>query len=259
MEHPAAHLITGAIIKIPQWAIVLGSGLGLLADSLTEKKEWYFSELPGMVPATAPGHQGKVSAGFLGQQYVLIFAGRNHAYEGHTWETITSSMHLVHALGIQHVLLTSAVGAVHGGYALGDLVLIKDHLHLMPQRPRESIGPALQEIYDKEWFYSFAATAKLAGIGVKTGVLAVMTGPAYETRAEYRMLRVLGADLVGMSLVPEALAARLYGMRVLALSVVSDVYEDEIARAPVTAGEVLAEVERASHKVLQSVVGFINK
>lgn len=258
MLKQAVDLIARALDQVPEWAIVLGSGLGVMAESLKDKKEWSFSELPGMDAATAPGHTGKVSAGYLGVRYVLIFSGRNHAYEGYSWESITRSMSLVDALGIRKVLLTSAVGAVHGAYTLGDLVLIKDHVNLIPERSRQACWNSADKVYDPELAGVIKDCALAFNIPLKEGVLSVMTGPAYETRAEYRMLRRMGADLVGMSLVPEALAARMLGMQVVGLSVVSDVFEEAVIRAPVTAEEVLAEVQRAAKKVLQLLTAFIN-
>ncbi len=214
----------------PKIAVVLGSGLGAFADSLDNAQTIPYHDIPGWPQSTAIGHAGKLVGGTVEGIPVAALAGRAHLYEGYTAQQAVYGIRALHELGVESVILTNAAGGVNRDYKPGDLVLISDHINLLGQNPLSgpndgSLGPRfpdMSEAYNK----LFRATAKAVGaemgLNLVEGVYAAVPGPSYETPAEIRYLRTIGADLVGMSTVPETIAANHMGMKVLGISCVTN-------------------------------------
>ncbi len=212
---------------IPELAIVLGSGLGALADGPEAKGGVAipFTDLPGFPAPTVPGHGGKlVFCEFEGRKVVLQ-AGRFHFYEGHPMSLVVTPMRLYGRLGVKAVLLTNAAGALNPAYGVGDLMALTDHINLFGTNPligpNVAPGPRFPDmtaIYDSAYRTHLQACARRLGQTLHEGVYLGLTGPSYETPAEIRAFRVLGADAVGMSTVPEAIVARQEGLRVAGIS-----------------------------------------
>ncbi len=217
------------MVDVPAATLVLGSGLGHVVDVLQHPVSVPFEELPGFPAAGVAGHAGSFVAGRLGGRYVLVQAGRYHVYEGHPGEVVAAPVRLSAALGVDTLLLTNAAGGVDPALEPGDLVLLEDHLNLMFRSPL--VGPVADgEVrfpdmtcpYDPDLAQVALSAATDLGIPLRLGVYAALVGPTYETAAEIHMLRALGADVVGMSTVPEVLVARARGMRCMAVSMVTN-------------------------------------
>ena len=210
--------------------VVLGSGLGAFADSLRDRKETPYSQIPGWPASTAIGHAGKLVEGCIGTTPVIVLAGRAHLYEGYPASQVVFGIRELARRGVRSVVLTNAAGGIHRDYRPGDLVLISDHINLLGTNPLtgpndESLGPRfpdMSEAYSHQYRQIAKAAGASIGLDLKEGVYAAMPGPSYETPAEIRFLRTIGADLVGMSTVPETIAANHLGMKVLAISCVTN-------------------------------------
>jgi purine-nucleoside phosphorylase len=228
----------------PEVALVLGSGLGdTLAGDLEIEAEFAFETLPGFPPASVPGHAGRMTLGRLHGAAVAVFAGRVHYYEGHGIGATTLIPRLAAALGVHTIVLTNASGGLDPAMRVGQLMLIRDHLNWMGVNPlsgwRLADGaPAfvdLSRVYDTLLRESAASAARNAGVEVLTGVYAGVAGPSYETPAETAALARLGADAVGMSTVPEAVASAALDLRVLGISCITDVAGTELTHQEVLA------------------------
>jgi len=198
--------------------VVLGSGLGWFADTLENRTETPYSQIPGWPASTAKGHAGKLVTGRLGDTNVVVAAGRAHLYEGYTVQQVAYSIRELSWRGVTSLIVTNASGGINLNYKPGDLVLISDHINLMGVNPLT--GPEfidMSDAYSKE----YREITKQAG-SLKEGVYAALPGPSYETPAEIRYLRTIGADLVGMSTVPEVIAANHLGIKVLGISCVTN-------------------------------------
>ena len=214
----------------PRLGLILSSGLGVLTKALRVDTQMNYADLPHMPQATAPGHEGKLVLGTLGVQRLAVLAGRFHFYEGYPITHVSYPVRLVRPLGADTIILTSIVGSMNPQMPAGSLVLLADHLNLMGANPLigpndESIGPRFPDMsapYDPALRQIAREVAAELKIPLREGVYVAVAGPNLETRAEYRWLRQMGADVVGMSMVPEVLAARHGGLRVLAVTVVSD-------------------------------------
>lgn len=191
---------------IATWGMVLGSGLGNVGDHLLEHggRAIGFDQIPGFPCSSVPGHAGRLVLGQHQGVAVVVLQGRVHFYEGHSIEAITRPVRTLVELGIENLLLTNAAGGVNRTFRVGDLMLIEDHISMLPAR---LIGDRGGSVWSRELRSRAEATAKALGITLQRGVYAAMPGPTYETSAEVRMMRTLGADTVGMSTVPEAVAA----------------------------------------------------
>ncbi len=208
----------------PETAIVLGSGLGGVADLLGVEAEVPYVEVPGWGASSVPGHAGRLVLTRVADRAILIAQGRRHLYEGLTAREITAGIRLMHEWGVRRVLLTNAAGAIAEQFDVGDLMLITDHLNLQGTSPLLG-GPHfhdMSQVYDVEWRESLLRAAGELGVKCHAGVYAALLGPQYETPAEIRMLRVLGADAVGMSTVAEAIQARALGMKVAGVSMLTN-------------------------------------
>jgi purine-nucleoside phosphorylase len=215
---------------VPKVAVVLGSGLGAFADELTGRSEVPYSSIPHWPQSTAVGHAGKLVFGCLGGLPVAVMAGRVHLYEGYTPQQVVFGVRVLAKLGVRAFVFTNAAGGVNLSYGRGGLVLISDHINLQGSNPLsgpndETLGPRfpdMSEAYSADLRRLAKETAGELGITLGEGVYAAMLGPSYETPAEIRYLRCIGADLVGMSTVPEVIAANHMGARVLAISCVTN-------------------------------------
>jgi purine-nucleoside phosphorylase len=237
----------------PRAAVVLGSGLGAAALGRPGVTVPYRS-IPGFPRTSVPGHPGALS--LVGRTAVL--RGRVHFYEGFDLEAVTRPVRALALLGVRTVVLTNAAGGIAPGLRAGDLLLIRDHLNLMGANPLRGRARFvdLSDAYDPELRRRALAAAKRAGIRLRPGVYAALPGPSYETPAEVRMLRRLGADAVGMSTVPEAIAARAAGMRVLGISIIANAAAGA-GKGGVSHEEVLRETERASDRLARLLRGIL--
>jgi len=214
----------------PRVAVVLGSGLSAFADELSDTIEIPYAEIPDWPPSTAAGHAGKLVFGKIDRLDVVVMAGRSHLYEGYTPLQVTFGVRVLHRLGVRAVVFTNAAGGINLSYRPGALVLISDHINLQHTHPLigpndDAIGPRfpdMTEAYTSSYRAIAHQVAEKLKIPLAEGVYAAMTGPNYETPAEIRYLRTIGADLVGMSTVPEVIVANYLRMRVLAISCVTN-------------------------------------
>jgi purine-nucleoside phosphorylase len=215
---------------IPRVGVVLGSGLGAWAEGLASAVRVPYARIPGMVASTVPGHAGNLCVGLAGDVPVACLQGRVHLYEGHDPARVVFGVRLLARLGCRAVLLTNAAGGLEAGWAPGDLMLVTDHLNLMGRNPLsgpndDALGPRfpdMTEAYDPELRALARAAAAACGFALREGVYAGLLGPTYETPAEIRMLRTLGANAVGMSTVPEVIALRHLGVRAAAISCITN-------------------------------------
>src|SRR5579872_1756288 len=229
MQDALAHIRSRSRLE-PRVAVVLGSGLGAFAEALAERAEIPYAEIPGWPLSTAIGHAGKLVLGKLEGLPVAVMAGRSHLYEGYTPTQVTTGVRVLHGLGVESIVFTNAAGGINLSYSQGSLVLISDHINLQGANPLigpndDSSGPRfpdLSEAYSAAYRDTARKVAAELGIKLSEGVYASLTGPSYETPAEIRYLRAIGADLVGMSTVPEVIMANYLGMRVLAISCVTN-------------------------------------
>ena len=232
----AAQLVQTKSRVRPQIGIVLGSGLGAFAESLHAAIRIPYAEIPGLPVSTAIGHKGELVIGALpsgqGSEIgVAVMSGRFHLYEGYTAQQTVSGVRLLHALGIKRLVLTNAAGGINSAFAEGGLVLITDHINLQGVNPLvgpndDALGPRfpdMSEVYSKRLRTLAKETAAAQGFGLGEGVYAALLGPSYETPAEIRYLRTIGADLVGMSTGAEAIFANYLGLEVLGISCVTNI------------------------------------
>ncbi len=210
--------------------VVLGSGLGAFADTLDDRVETAYSAIPGWPVSTAAGHAGKLVQGRIFSTDVIVLAGRAHLYEGYSAQQVTFGISELQRRGVKSVVLTNAAGGINEKYRPGDLVLISDHINLLGTNPLtgpndDLLGPRfpdMTEAYSKEYREIAKRAGHELGIVLEEGVYAATPGPSYETPAEIRYMRAIGADLVGMSTVPETIVANHRGMKVLAISCVTN-------------------------------------
>ena len=236
VEEAVAYLKSKLALQSPKIGIVLGSGLGAVADAVTEPFIVSYDAIPHFPQSTVEGHAGRIIAGLLGDTPVIVMQGRVHFYEGYTPAQVTFPMRVLGLLGIQSVILTNAAGGIADGLAVGQLIAISDHINLMgwnpligPNEPRFAIhsGAGLRftdmtEAYSGSLRALAGDAAALEGFELGEGVYIAVSGPSFETPAEIRAFRSMGATLVGMSTVPETIVARHMGMEVLGLSCVTN-------------------------------------
>lgn len=229
MNDAVARIRTGTQAA-PKIGIVLGSGLGDFARELEGAVEIPYADIPGWPPSTAIGHAGKLFLGTLNGQEIAVMAGRNHLYEGYTAAQVTYGVRVLHSLGVGSMVFTNAAGGINLEYQKGALVLISDHINLQGANPLtgpndDALGPRfpdMTEAYSAAYRAIAHKVAQELGFVFFEGVYAAVLGPNYETPAEIRYLRAIGADLVGMSTVPEVIMANYLGMQVLAISCVTN-------------------------------------
>jgi purine-nucleoside phosphorylase len=230
MIEEARRVIQSRTSLRPGIGVVLGSGLGAFADALAEATEIPYPEIPGWPASTAVGHAGKLVLGRLDGTQVAVMAGRAHLYEGHSAAQVVLGVRVLHSLGVRKMVFTNAAGGINLSLERGELVLISDHINLQGSNPLvgpndETLGPRfpdMSDAYCRECREVAKEVAAELRIPIGEGVYAAMLGPSYETPAEIRFLRIIGADLVGMSTVAEVIAANHLGMKVLGISCVTN-------------------------------------
>ncbi|MCX7773847.1 MAG: purine-nucleoside phosphorylase [Clostridia bacterium] len=214
----------------PEIAIILGSGLGKLADFIEGRQEIPYEEIPNFPQTTVVGHEGKLIFGRLGGRNVVAMKGRFHYYEGNDMEVVVYPIRTFKHMGIPNIIVTNAAGGVNTGFVPGDLMLITDHISLFCDNPLrgenlDDLGPRFPDMskaYDRDLQKIALESAKNLGIELKSGIYSYCKGPSFESPAEIRALRLIGADAVGMSTVPEVITARHMGMRVLGISCITN-------------------------------------
>lgn len=249
-EH-AARTLRARWAETPRAALVLGSGLGAFADDVEDAVAVPYEEVPGFARSTVEGHKGRLVLGKVGAVPVAVMQGRFHFYEGYSLEEVTFPVRVLGLLGARSLVLTNAAGGLNVAYEQGSLVVISDHLNLTgvnpllgPNDPR--FGPRfpdMSEVYDHEYQEVAIKEANEMGLTLRRGIYAALSGPCYETPAEIRMLRLLGADAVGMSTVPEAIVARHMGLRVLGISCITNMAAGVLDK-PIDHAEVVETGER---------------
>jgi purine-nucleoside phosphorylase len=240
----------------PVAGIVLGSGLGNLVSQMKVEKEIEYDAIPHFPVSTVEGHHGKLIFGEIKGKKIVAMAGRFHYYEGYTADEVSYPIRVMKFLGIENLLISNAAGGVDPELRVGDLMIIKDHISLFTHNPligrnEETLGtrfPDMSDPYSKELMKKAKTVAKTLDIKLKKGVYAGVTGPTFETRAEYQMLHILGADAVGMSTVQEVIVARHMSLPVFALSVITDIGIREEENV-ITHEEVLQAAKEAEPKL----------
>lgn len=248
----------------PEVAVILGTGLGRLADELDLAAAIPYAELPGFPRATVETHAGRLLLGRLGGRSVVVMQGRFHAYEGYPLAQVAFPVRVMHALGATTLVVSNVSGGMRADWAVGDLVLLADHLNLLGDNPLA--GPAdaaprfpdLSAAYDPELRALAHAVARDGGLVLRDGVYVVVPGPNLETRAEYRMLRELGADVVGMSTVPEVIVARQLGLRVVGLSIITDLCLPDTLE-PASLERIVAAARGAEPRLAALVRGVLER
>lgn len=255
-----AQWIKGHTQLAPETAIVLGTGLGRLAAEIEVVDAFPYSEIPNFPVSTVEGHSGRLLFGRLGGKEVMALEGRFHYYEGYTMKEVTFPVRVMHELGIKTLFVSNAAGGMNPDFEIGDLMLITDHINFMPEHPLHGPNfptgprfPDMSEAYNRELLDMARAIAAEKGIRTVEGVYIATQGPTYETPAEYKMFRILGADAVGMSTVPEVIVARHCGIRVFGISIITDlgvegkiveVSHEEVQRAANAVQPLMADIFR---------------
>ena len=245
-------------------AIVLGSGLGALADELKQPHALSFAELPGFPRATVQGHKGRLVFGRLGETPVLALQGRLHGYEGHDAATVAFPARVLSALGARALVVTNAAGGVNASFAPGDLMRITDHINLTGRNPlmgpnEDALGPRFPDVsraYDPRLAEALEQAARKLGQTLRAGVYLQMNGPSYETPAEVSMARTLGADAVGMSTVPEVIVAAHMGLPVCGISCITNLAAG-ISQHALTHAEVIEVAKAVEGKFLDLLRAFV--
>jgi len=261
----AAEMVRGKIGGDVETALILGSGLGALADRIEGPISIPYRAIPGFPPSSVPGHAGRFVAGMLGARRVIVSAGRYHLYEGHTLDTVAMPTRVLHACGVRTLFVSNAAGGINRAMHPGDLMIIEDHLNMMSRTPLvgaprvgETRFPDMSAPYDPVLIRVLRDAALESGIPVASGVYAALIGPAYETPAEIRMLERLGADAVGMSTVPEVLTARALGMSVAGVSCITNVAAG-MSGARLNHADVLETAARAAGSFERLVTEFVQR
>lgn len=249
----------------PVIGIILGSGLGDLAEEIDGISIPY-SEIPGFKTSTVSGHAGKLVIGRICSKPIIAMQGRFHYYEGYSMSTVIYPIRVMKYLGIEHLIVTNAAGGINIAFNPGDLMLIEDHINLMGNNPLigkniDEVGPRFVDmsfVYNKEFRDLADNAAKKTGIKLQKGVYAAMTGPMYETPAEIRMLRILGADAVGMSTVPEVIAANHMGIKTLGISCITNMAAG-ILDKPLNHEEVIETCNKVKHDFIRLIKTIIER
>jgi purine-nucleoside phosphorylase len=260
----AASFIRSEIGEQPQIGLILGSGLGVLADLIEKPIIIDYAKIPHFPISTVEGHAGELVVGNIQGKQLLIMKGRFHAYEGYGVETVSFPVRVMKELGVHTLIVTNAAGGVNTSYEVGDLMVISDHLNLTYRNPligpnENNLGvrfPDMSEAYSRRLRKLAHQVAESQSFSLREGVYAGLLGPSYETPAEIRMLRILGADAVGMSTVPEVIIARHAGLEVLGFSCISNMAAG-ILDQPLSHTEVMETTEKVKPKFLKLVLGII--
>ena len=256
--------LSSRLAPVPEVAVVLGSGLGAFAERLTRPTVVPYTDIPHWPPSGVVGHAGKLVAGTADGRRVLALAGRAHVYEGHDLTTVTFPIRVLGRLGVKVLLLTNAAGGINTAFESGALMLITDHLNWQGTNPLigpndDRFGrrfPDMSEIYSARLRETAAMAARALGLALERGVYIAVPGPSYETPAEIRAFRLLGADAVGMSTVAEAIVARHMGIEVLGISCISNMAAGILPQA-LTEEEVIETTARVSREFIALLEGIL--
>ena len=251
---------------VPEVAVILGTGLGALADAIEVEAAIPYDALPNMPLSTVESHVGRLLCGRLGGRRVVAMQWRFHRYEGYSLQQVTFPVRVMRALGAETLIVSNACGGMHPLWAPGDLVLLADHINLLGDNPLigpndDALGPRFPDLsqpYDEALRSLARAVAREQGLTLREGVYVAVPGPNLETRAEYRVLRMLGADVVGMSTVPEVIVAIHGGMRVLGLSIITDQCLPD-ALHPATLEQILGTARGAEPALTSLVQGVLSR
>ncbi|EGW36409.1 purine-nucleoside phosphorylase [Desulfosporosinus sp. OT] len=255
-----------ARIKVgPELGVILGSGLGAFAGLVEEKVVIPYKDIPHFPISTIEGHAGQLVFGKVKGRSVVVMQGRFHYYEGYTMQEVTFPIRVMQVLGVNGLIVTNAAGGINSAIRSGDLILIKDHLNLMGDNPLRGANlsdlgprfPDMSEGYNLEWRQKALLIAKEMGINPQEGVYVAVSGPSYETPAEIRYMRTIGADMVGMSTVPEVIVANHGGMRVLGISCVTNMAAG-IMGQKLSHVEVMKTAERVEKQFVQFVKELVS-
>lgn len=260
----AKQFIENKIKEMPEVGLILGSGLGVLADEITEAVKISYSDIPHFPVSTVEGHAGMFVFGKLSGRSVVAMQGRFHYYEGYSQQQTTFPVRVMKALGVKTLLLTNAAGGVNTGFKPGDLMILTDHLNMSGNNPligknMDEMGPRfpdMSEVYSRKLVAGIEAEGARLNIPLQKGVYVIMSGPSYETPAEIRMLRTLGADAVGMSTVPEAIIANHCGMAVAGISCITNMASG-ILDQPLNHQEVMETAEMVKIRFIELVKGIV--
>jgi purine-nucleoside phosphorylase len=219
----------------PEYGVILGSGLGSFTDDIQIEFTLPYSEIPNFPVSTVEGHKGALVFGTIGTKKVVAMQGRFHFYEGYSMKEVTFPVRVMKFLGIEKVIVSNASGGVNSNYKVGSIVIIKDHINMMPEHPLrgkndERFGPRfvnMSEPYSKSMIVKAKELAQNLNIEVQDGIYLGLQGPTFETLSEYRMVKILGADCVGMSTVPEIIVARHMDMECFGISVITDMGDED--------------------------------
>ncbi len=250
--------------KIPEYAIVLGSGLGSLTEDIDIETEMPYGEIPHFPVSTVEGHKGSLIFGTLSGKYVMAMNGRFHYYEGYSMYEVTFPERVMKMMGINKLIVSNASGGVNKSFKIGDVMIIRDHINFFSEHPLrgkndQRFGPRfvnMSEPYSKKMIEVVENYAKARKICYQKGVYLGLSGPTFETIAEYNMVRVLGADAVGMSTVPEVIVAKHMGMEVFGISVITDIDDPELIQS-VNHEEVMKEAKKAEPVVRELVRALV--
>ena len=262
----AAAVVRKRSAVTPDVAIILGTGLGGLAEQIDVDASIPYEQIPGFPLSTVETHAGRLLLGRLGKRSVVVMQGRFHRYEGYGLAEVTFPVRVLHALGARSLIVSNACGGMHPLWGPGDLVLLSDHINLLGDNPLvgsndERLGPRFPDMsapYDPELRALARAAALELGIVLREGVYLAVPGPSLETRAEYRMLRTMGADVVGMSTVPEVIVANHAGMRTLGISIITDQCLPD-ALEPADIGRIIATAARAEPSLTRLIAALVER
>ena len=262
----AAEVVRGRSALVPETGIILGTGLGGLAREIAVEAEVPYAEIPGFPLSTVETHAGCLLLGRLGGRPVVAMQGRFHRYEGYDLQQVTFPVRVLHALGARTLIVSNACGGMNPLWGPGDLVLLSDHINLLGDNPLvgsndERLGPRFPDMsapYDPELRALARKAALELGIMLREGVYVAVAGPNLETRAEYRMLRALGADVVGMSTVPEVIVAGHQGMRTIGISIITDQCLPD-ALEPADIGRIIATAGRAEPHLTRLIAALVER
>ncbi len=244
----------------PEIGVILGSGLGSLGEQIENPSIIPYNEIPGFPVSTAIGHKSRLVIGDLGGKKVVAMQGRFHFYEGYTMEQVTFPIRVLKLLGINYLFVSNAAGGLNLSYRVGDLMVIKDQINMMPNPligpNAEEFGPRFPDMthpYDVELRRLAFRLAREMGIHLQDGVYVACTGPSYETRAEYKFFRVIGSDAVGMSTVPEVIVARHCGLKVFGMSVITDLAREDMP------DDYVKEIVKAANQATSKMTALFEK
>lgn len=241
---------------IPEYGVILGSGLGSFTDDIQIEFTLPYGEIPNFPVSTVQGHKGALVFGTIGNKKVVAMQGRFHFYEGYSMQEVTFPVRVMKFLGVEKLIVSNASGGVNPIYKVGDIIIIKDHINMMPEHPlrgknEDRFGPRfvnMSEPYSKKMIFKAKELAQKLNVEVKDGIYLGLQGPTFETLSEYRMVKKLGADCVGMSTVPEVIVARHMDLECFGLSIITDMGDEDNIES-VSHDEVLEAAKKAEPKV----------